>query len=288
MRLAGAPISWGVVEAPAWGHQMEPRRVLAEMRDCGLIATEFGPRGFLPADPERRAELLRSYGLAAVGCFLPVVLHDRGAGVMDVVAPELDALAAAGADSLVLAADSGLDGYDEHLELDGAGWRALFDNLIRIGDAAGERGVTATLHPHVGTLVERAGDVERVLDGSAIPLCLDTGHLLIGGTDPARLAAQAGERVAHCHLKDVDRAIAARVAAGELGYADAVRQGLYRPLGRGDVDLAAVVGALEARGYDGWYVMEQDTVLDAEPPAGAGPVADVAASLAYLGKLVPA
>jgi inosose dehydratase len=29
-----------------------------------------------------------------------------------------------------------------------------------------------------------------VLEGSLIALCLDTGHLLIGGTDPADLARQ--------------------------------------------------------------------------------------------------
>ena len=82
MRLAGAPISWGVVEPPPWGHQMQPRRVLAEMRDLGLEATEFGPQGFLPPDPERRAELLESFGLAAVGGFLPLVLHEQGRNVM--------------------------------------------------------------------------------------------------------------------------------------------------------------------------------------------------------------
>jgi inosose dehydratase len=264
---------------------MEPQRVLAEMRDLGLAATEFGPQGFLPVDPERRAELLRSYGLAAVGGFLPVVLHDPAYDVMDAVASELDALVAAGADSLVLAADTGLDGYDEHVVLDEVGWRTLFENLIRIEDAAGQRGVTATLHPHVGTLVERAGDVERVIDGCAIPLCLDTGHLMIGGTDPARLAIEATERVAHCHLKDVDRTVAEKVASGELGYADGVRRGLYRPLGQGDVDLPAVFEALEAGGYAGWYVMEQDTVVEVEPPAGAGPAADVRASLAFLEEL---
>jgi inosose dehydratase len=204
---------------------------------------------------------------------------------MEDVEPELEALAAAGADSLVLAAHTGFDGYDERVELDAAGWRTLFDNLIRIEDAAGERGITATLHPHVGTLVERAGEVDHVLEGSAIPLCLDTGHLMIGGTDPVRLAAEAPERIAHCHLKDVDCDVAAKVGDGELDYAEAVRRGLYRPLGQGDIDLAAVVKALQASRYDGWYVMEQDTVVEAEPPAGAGPAADVRASLAFLEEL---
>jgi inosose dehydratase len=43
VRIAGAPISWGVCEVPGWGHQLDPDRVLAEMRDAGLAATEFGP-----------------------------------------------------------------------------------------------------------------------------------------------------------------------------------------------------------------------------------------------------
>ena len=47
---------------------------------------------------------------------------------------------------------------------------------------------------------------------------------------------------------------------------------MYRPLGRGDVDFAAIVGYLRDRGYDGWYVLEQDTILT-EEPRGEGPVA---------------
>ena len=39
-RIAGAPISWGVCEVPGWGHQLAPQRVLTEMRDVGLAATD--------------------------------------------------------------------------------------------------------------------------------------------------------------------------------------------------------------------------------------------------------
>lgn len=44
MKIAGAPISWGVCEVPGWGYQMSPERVLTEMKEIGLTATEFGPR----------------------------------------------------------------------------------------------------------------------------------------------------------------------------------------------------------------------------------------------------
>lgn len=292
--VAGAPISWGVCEVPGWGHQLAPERVLAEMRDVGLVATEFGPDGFLPVDPVAKAETLTSNGLRAVGGFVPVVLHDPDHDPLPEVDTALDAFVAAQAGTLVLAAVTGLDGYDRspgndrspgydaRPNLDEDGWQRLLYNLDRLAARAAERGITATLHPHVGTMVERTDDVRRVLDGATIPLCLDTGHLLIGGTDPAALAREVPERIAHVHLKDVDEGWAQRVRSGSVGYQAAVRDGMYRPLGQGDVDIAGIVGALDRVGYRGWYVIEQDTILDAEPAAGAGPVADVRVSLAYL------
>ncbi|MCP6769885.1 hypothetical protein NL529_34065, partial [Klebsiella pneumoniae] len=57
-RIAGAPISWGVCEVPGWGHQLTPDPVLAQMREVGLAATEFGPEGFLPDAPEAKAATL--------------------------------------------------------------------------------------------------------------------------------------------------------------------------------------------------------------------------------------
>ncbi len=177
---------------------------------------------------------------------------------------------AAGAGTIVLAAATGVDGYDSRPALDAAGWSTLLANLDRCAARAEARGVRATIHPHVGTMVEQSGEVQRVLDGSGIGLCLDTGHLLIGGTDPLDLVRRAGDRVAHTHLKDVDGTWAAKVRAGGTSYTEAVAAGMYRPLGEGDVGIGEIVELLEAGGYDGWYVMEQDTMLPAEP-VGEGP-----------------
>jgi inosose dehydratase len=283
-RVAGAPISWGVCEVPGWGHQLPAARVLAEMAGLGLTATEFGPDGFLPGPPAELAAGLAAAGLRAVGGFVPAVLHDPGHDPLPALRRSARRFAAAGADTLVLAADGGGAGYDSRVVLDAAGWRTLLGHLAAAAGIAAEFGLTPALHPHVGTVVERAPEVGRVLADSEIPLCLDTGHLMIGGLDPAELAARAPDRIAHVHLKDVDAALAGRVRDGAVGYHAAVRAGLYRPLGAGDVAIAAIVRGLDAAGYRGWYVLEQDTVLDAAP-AGAGPVTDVRASVDYLRSL---
>lgn len=283
-KVAGAPISWGVCEVPGWGYQLTPEQVLPEMVDIGLVATEFGPEGFLPADPDAKAAKLTSLGLAAVGGFVPAVLHNSDHDPLPEIDRELDGFVAAGAGTLVLAAVTGLDGYDIRPALDEAGWRTLFTNLDRIARCASERGVNAVLHPHVGTMVENRDEVFRVLDGATVPLCLDTGHLLVGGTDPVELAKAVPERITHTHLKDVDVAFAERVRAGEITYTDAVRDGMYRPLGAGDIDIEGIIRVLESNGYTGWYTMEQDTILTGEPE-GAGPAADVRASVDYLRSL---
>lgn len=281
MKIAGAPISWGVCEVPGWGYQLAPERVLAEMRDVGMSATELGPEGFLPSDPAELTELLSAFGLSCVGQFAPVLLHDRNHDPLPDIAAPLDALLACGADVLVLAAATGANGYDARPMLDDRQWATLLANLDRLADAAANRGVLAVLHPHVGTMVENRNEVERVLNGSAIRLCLDTGHLLIGGTDPLQLARQVPDRIAHAHLKDVDANLAAEVQAGKLTYTDAVRHGMYTPLGDGDVDIAGIVTALRSNGFDGWFVLEQDTILDGEPK-DEGPLRDVQASVTFM------
>ena len=280
-RIAGAPISWGVCEVPGWGYQLGPDRVLAEMRQVGLTATELGPDGFLPAQPDAMTRVLDHHGPQAVGGFTPLLLHVASHDPVPEVERLLQGYDATGAGVLVLSAVTGAEGYDARPVLDDDGWMVLLTNLDRLAELAASRGIRAVLHPHVGTMIETGKEVQQVLDGSWISLCLDTGHLLIGGTDPAELARQAPERIAHTHFKDVDARLAGRVQDGRLTCTQGVREGMYRPLGSGDVDVPAIVGFLRARGYNGWYVLEQDTILT-EEPRGDGPVADVWASAEYL------
>jgi inosose dehydratase len=283
-RLAGAPITWGVDGSPGWGYLMDRERVLSEMAGTGLRATELGPDGYLPSDPSALREYLDERSLSLVGGFVPAVLYraERAERDLEYVRRASRLLAAAGSLVMVLGPATDQDGYDHSVELSDAEWSLLLANLKRVTGIAAESGLRTALHPHWGMAVEKARHVERVLDGSDSGLCLDTGHLYLAGADPVAVAKQAVGRVHHVHLKDVDGALAARVRSGQARFRQSVIEGMFVPLGAGAVDIAGVISTLEATGYQGWYVLEQDVSLDREPAPGAGPVADAEASVTFL------
>ena len=283
LKIAGAPISWGVCEAPNWGYQMTPDRVLAEMAELKLGATEFGPLGFLPIDPHQRAESLKKFNMIAVGGFYPILLHDENFDPLPEIQAELESFVAAGAKVLVLAASTGVEGYEiKRPALTDGQWNTFFTNCDRISEYAQTLGITATVHPHVGTMIETKDDIYKLVHGSSIGITLDTGHMIIGGTDPVAFTKEFPHRIKHAHMKDVDMSKASKVASGEITYNQGVKLGMYTPLGKGDVDVKEIVKTLVASGYDGWYVLEQDLMLDGEPAQGGWPLTDARESAEYL------
>jgi len=261
---------------------MEAERVLEEAARLGLTAMEAGPDGFLPENPEEMADLLSGHGLELVGGFVPVVLHRHEARDTELASVERQArhFAAAGAGVLVIAAATGEEDYEESADLDDSEWDELFATLAMVEEIGAGQGLSVVLHPHYGTQIESPAQVQRFLESCDTGLCLDTGHSMVGGGDPVALTESAASRIRHVHLKDVDRDLAGRVISSTLLYENAVRNGLYMPLGDGDVDVRRVLDVLDEAGYDGWYVLEQDIMLATDP--GYGPAAEVGRSLAYL------
>ena len=280
-KIAGAPISWGVCEVPGWGAQLAPARVLADARRLGFQAIEAGPPGFLPGDAREAAQLLDAHGLRCIGGFVTAVLHDRARRETELASIERQAewLHAVGAELLVLAAATGRDGYEDRSELTDDQWACLFETLPMVEALALPKRLAVVVHPHVGTVIERPSEIERLLARSHVSLCLDTGHAFVGGGDPAAIAHAAGRRVRHVHLKDADPALSEAVREGRLSYAAAVQQGLYRPLGDGGARIADVLTELRSSGYDGWYVLEQDVALRDE---SADPIPAIERSLTFV------
>jgi len=287
-RVASAPISWGICEVPGWGHMLPTPRVLREMSELGMPATELGAPGFLPTSPEAVRDELAAFDMTLIGGFTPVILHDRRQREQTIESARATArlFERAGATEFISAIVMDMD-WSVPRQLDTDEMDHMLEMFAVIDDICAEHGLHQVLHPHVQTLVETAADVQRVLDGCDVKWCLDTGHLAIGGVDPVDFARRAADRVGHVHLKDVNLGMAPPVLARETSIMQGVQGGLFTPLGQGDVAIAEVIEVLEGAGYDGWYIIEQDTAITGELPGeGDGPVLQVSESIAYLRDVV--
>lgn len=266
MRLATGPVCWGVDFADRPGNPPYTE-VLAGASAAGFHWLELGPLGYLPGD------LVPSdFGLEICGGFVFEPLHDpaRLAAVEQAARATSRRVAELGGSYLVVI-DSVVPERERTAGRPDLAPRlrrtdALRRGVDRVAAIARRAGLCPVLHPHVGTYVEFADEIEPLLD--LADLCLDTGHLAYAGIDPA--AAYREWRPRYVHLKDLDRS-----RAGADFWA-AVRDGAFTPLGAGDVDLPAVLG--ELADYDGYAVIEQDRASD-----GPGdPVADLRAGRRYL------
>ncbi|MCP3989294.1 MAG: TIM barrel protein [Actinomycetia bacterium] len=266
---------------------MDSDRVLSEMKSTGLGATELGPDGFLPTDPDELVDYVKGFDLQVVGGFVPAVLYrDRGIDEQLAYVDRANSqLAKTGSEFIILGPDSHFDGYDTEIEMSQDEWDTFIANLNKVMNNAEDHGLSTAIHPHWGMAIASEAHVERMLGCCEVGLCLDTGHLFLAGCDPLDIAKLAGDRVNHVHLKDVNDTMAERVRSGQLPFRQAVIDGMFQPLGAGSVDIGGLIRHLEANGYQGWYVLEQDCALAEDPAPGDGPVADAMSSVAYLERL---
>jgi inosose dehydratase len=285
-RIAAAPISWGVCEVPGWGTQLAPELVLADINSLGVHAVEAGPDGYLGDDPDHVRALLDANGLQLVGGFLPIVLHDASRLEWSIAQVHRKAAFFASLGAYILNTALVVDeAWSPPIRLTAEQWAHMLAALPLIDQAASEHGVVQAVHPHWGTLVERDAEVRRLLDESSASICLDTGHLALGGSDVVELVETYGHRVVHVHLKDVDATVARRLQSGELSLIQATQAGLFRPLGSGDARVGEAVALLERVGYTGWYVLEQDASL--ADGAGSGQAReDAQTSIGFLQRVV--
>ena len=275
--LATGPVSWGVDFADSPGNPPWPQ-VLDEIAQSGIGALELGPIGYLPEQPERLCAELSSRRLTAVGSFLFEDLHDaaeqeritRLAGRVSTV------ISAAGGGTLVLidrpsderAATAGRS--QDARRLGDGEWQAMLTTITRVGRIAADHGLRTAVHPHAGSYIEFPDEIERLLADCDLPLCLDTGHAAYAGIRPDDALIAVAPRLAHVHLKDVNRTVLRRIQGGELTFWQAIAAGVFCPIGSGIVDFGAVAAALRRIGYAGFATIEQDRL-----PGSGAPLDDL-------------
>ncbi|MCL4179823.1 MAG: TIM barrel protein [Verrucomicrobia bacterium] len=286
-RVGNAPCSWGSLEFDGLeGKAIGFGQMLDELAATGYTGTELGDWGYMPTDPAALQEELHRRGLTLLGAFVPVALKHPGAHADgEAKALRVAQLLAAvqlrsksdTAPFLVLADDNGTEPMrtenagrvQPEMGLSEAEWRVFARGAESIARAVKTRtGLPTVFHHHCAGYVETPDEIAQLLartDPGLLGLVFDTGHYTYGSGEYDPQSATAGlERFAartwYVHCKDCSGAVARQARARRWDYFAAVRQGVFCELGQGVVDFSEVLGRLEARGYGGWLLVEQDVL----------------------------
>lgn len=296
IRVASAPVSWGIMENVPVPPEYPYSRVLDEIAQAGYTGTELGPYGFLPVEPSLLRRELDLRGLTLCSAFVAIPLGDSGQHESGLAQVEQAAqlINQAGARLMILSdavtsdrsAVAGRREEANRLSWTEPKWKTA-EQAIREAVSRCERfGLKVAFHHHVGSHVETPEEVDRLLSllsSDELGLCLDTGHYRYGGGDPLEALRHNVDRVWCVHLKDIDEARLSDSRREHLDFHSAVRNGVFARLGGGTVDFASVLATLQSSKFDGWVVVEQD-VLEGGRGAAA-PLANAKAGRNFLRKL---
>jgi len=276
--VGNAPCSWGTLEFQGYqGEQIAFDRMLDELAETGYTGTELGDWGYMPTDPAALREELGRRRLVMLGGFVPVALKDRtahDAGVAKAVrtARLLAAVAAEPAPFLVLADDNGsVPERTRHagritpaMGLSAVEWRIFAEGANHVArEVLAQTGLRTVFHHHCAGYVETPEEIARFLeltDPRTVGLVFDTGHYAYGAghCDTLTGLERFRERVWYVHFKDCQPEVARQARAEGWDYFQAVRHGVFCELGKGYVDFPAVLRWLNASGYSGYALVEQD------------------------------
>jgi inosose dehydratase len=129
--------------------------------------------------------------------------------------------------------------------------------LTELGKRTEDLDVKLGYHNHMNTIGQRPDDLQRVMDASDprfVGLELDTAHYVAGGGDPAKAITHYRDRLLFMHLKDV---VDLPSDTPRVKYPFK-----FVELGRGRVDLPAVMESLRQVRFRGWAIVELDHVPD--------------------------
>ena len=295
MVVANAPCSYGAFEITVGVDPNVPPalELLEAVSDAGYRGIDLGPLGYL-GDAGTLPGRLHDRGLALAGGYFEVPFSEPERlpdelTRLDQLLDILDAAANGGPPARPTLADAGSErrrAYpgrahaDHELGWDDAGWTRFADAMARLLERCRARGYEPTFHPHTATYVEAPWEIDRLLSMTDASVCLDTGHLLIGGGDPVQAVRDWGARINHVHLKDARLAVIGEIVADRAPVRAIWERGAFCQLGTGDVALDDVLEQLRAHDYRGWLVVEQDILPD---PADPGkPVIDQRLNREYL------
>jgi inosose dehydratase len=285
IRVATAPVSWGVMEETDTSVWPAATQVIEEIAAAGYQGTELGPFAYYPTESPSLRVALGKHNLTLTSAFVPLrwFQSDRLPCDIECLMNVAGLLAALECPYVVVADGMAVPG---EASPDDTAWRAVAAAMERAARQLRSLRLQLVFHLEAGSHLATPEDEARLCaltDPDLVGICLDTGHYAYSFGNPRDAVRQYRQRIRYVHLKDVDPIVRGRVAEEGFDFYGAVRSGVFTPLGRGCADIAGVVTDLLSLGYRGWVVVEQDILLPASPLAT--PLENAQVSRAFLRQL---
>ncbi len=267
VRVGVGPIAWVNDDIRIWGAGTPGVQVMREMAACGYAGSEMSYS--YPQEPLELKRTLAEHGLvlAAAYRWCNFANPDRLAAEIAATKEHIDFCKAAGATFATVAEGA----YSLHWDLGGErpavtplsdrNWQALIEGLHTCGRYAREHGMTLTVHPHGGTVIESEAEIDLLMaktDPDLVGYCADSAHIVYGGGDPVAVFRRHAGRIKYVHAKDVRADVLTRCRAAGLSFKQAVMENVFCTPGTGYLDFAAIFGALAEANYTGWIIVEAE------------------------------
>ena len=158
-------------------------------------------------------------------------------------------------------------------------YAVMLDALRKCGEYAANRGVTLAIETGPETAPVLYEFVKKA--GRGVGVNLDPANfVMVTGQDPTEAVYLLRDFIVHTHLKDgkmLKKSDPVEIynvfAEGGIEGLNVADYFIETPVGEGDVDFKAYVGALRDIGFDGFLTIERET--------GADPSADIAKAAEY-------
>ena len=274
VKLAIAPIAWTNDDLPDLGAENSFEQCISEMALSGFSGSEIGNK--YPKDPDVLKHYLDVRGLRICNAwFSSLLLSDGYDATIDAFIKHRDFLHALGA-KVIGASEQGNSIQGKNVSIFGnkpvytdEQWELIAKGFNEMGRLAREKDMCFTVHHHMGTGVQTADEIDRLMemtDENLVFLLFDTGHLAFAGEDAVAVLKKYVHRTKHVHLKSIRKDIIAEGKAKGYSFLDCVRAGAFTVPGDGDFDFRPVFDILSDADYEGWVVVEAE-----QDPAKANP-----------------
>ena len=274
VKLGIAPIGWTNDDMPDLGAENTFQQCVSEMALAGFTGCEVGNK--YPKDPAVLKKYLDIRGMQICNAWFSTFLTTKPYEETEKeFIKHITFLKAMGA-KVVGVSEQGhsiqgtdLAIFENKYVLNDEEWDMLTTGLNKLGKVARDMGIALTFHHHMGTVVQTAAEIDRMMentDPELFSLLFDSGHLAYCGEDYMAVLKKYAKRIKHVHLKDIRPEKIEQVKKEHLSFLQGVRLGTFTVPGDGAIDFEPIFDVLAETGYEGYVLVEAE-----QDPAVANP-----------------